>query len=133
MFQNTKFILISILVLFCFINYIHSEVVCSEDELVREIIEDLEDNGKLDCLRESNPLSPDEKPEQKTKRIAANWDSDCSFESDSESYHWKTRLEKYYGLTKGLVDVDGNPVEDDFEDQADMCEIMRALVANSMI
>ena len=133
MFQNTKFILISILVLFCFINYINSEVVCSEDELVREIIEDLEDNGKLDCLRESNPLSPDEKPEQKAKRLAANWDSDCSFESDSENFHWKTRLEKYYGLTKGLVDVDGNPVEDDFEDQADMCEIIRALVANSMI
>ena len=133
MFQNTKFILISILVLFCFINYINSEVVCSEDELVREIIEDLEDNGKLDCLRESNPLSPDEKPEQKAKRLAANWDSDCSFESDSENFHWKTRLEKYYGLTKGLVDVDGNPVEDDFEDQADMCEIIRALVANSRI
>ena len=34
-------------------------------------------------------------------------------------------------MTKGLVDVEGNPVENDFEDQADMCEIVRALVANS--
>ena len=57
------FLLISVL---CAV-YVKSEVVCSEDELVREIIEDLEDNGKLDCLRESNP-TPDEKPEQKAKR-----------------------------------------------------------------
>ena len=123
-----------VLIFLCFaitINYINSEVVCSEDELVREIIEDLEDNGKLDCLRESEPVSHDEKPEQKAKRIAANWNSDCSFESESDNFHWKSRLEKYYGLTKGLVDVDGNPVDNDFEDQADMCEIIRALVANS--
>lgn len=33
-------------------------------------------------------------------------------------------------MTKGLVDVDGNPVDTDFEDQADMCEIVRALVFN---
>jgi hypothetical protein len=119
------------LVLILFVNHIKSEVVCSEDELVREIIEDLEDNGKLDCLRESQPLTPDEKPEQKAKRLAANWNSDCSFEAESDNFHWKSRLEKYYGLTKGLVDVDGNPVDNDFEDQADMCEIIRALVANS--
>jgi hypothetical protein len=114
------------------LNTIKAEVVCSEDELVREIVEDLDDNGKLDCLRESLPSSPNETPEQKSKRIAANWNSDCSFEAESENFHWKTRLEKYYGLTKGLVDVDGNPVENDFEDQADMCEIIRALVANSI-
>ena len=115
-----------------FLNSVKAEVVCSEDELVREIVEDLEDNGKLDCIRESLPSSPNESPEQKSKRIAANWNSDCSFEAESENFHWKTRLEKYYGLTKGLVDVDGNPVENDFEDQADMCEIIRALVANSI-
>ena len=34
-------------------------------------------------------------------------------------------------MTKGLVDVDGIPVENDFEDQADMFKIIRALVANS--
>ena len=85
--------------------------------------------GKLDCLRESLPATPNETPAQKAKRLAANWDSDCSFESESENNHWKSRLEKYYGMTKGLVDVEGNPVENDFEDQADMCEIIRALVA----
>ena len=121
------------LIFFTFLIYVRNEVVCSEDELVRELVEDLEDNGKLDCLRESQPASADETPEQKSKRIAANWNSDCAFEAESENFHWKTRLEKYYGLTKGLVDVDGNPVENDFEDQADMCEIIRALVANSNI
>jgi hypothetical protein len=34
-------------------NYINSicliKVVCSEDELARELREDIEDNGKLDC------------------------------------------------------------------------------------
>jgi len=130
-FFITKLILICLLILFILPDLSNQEVVCSEDELVREIVEDLEDNGKLDCLRESSPSSPDEKPEQREKRIAANWNSDCSFEAESENFHWKTRLEKYYGLTKGLVDVDGNPVDDDFEDQADMCEIIRALVANS--
>ncbi len=126
--------------IFCLISFtfmllqnVSAEVVCSEDELVREIVEDLDDNGKLDCLRESQPPSADETPEQKSKRMAAHWNSDCSFEAESDNFHWKTRLEKYYGLTKGLVDVDGNPVEDDFEDQADMCEIIRALVANSIV
>jgi hypothetical protein len=47
--------------------------------------------------------------------------------------HWKTRLEKNYGVVRGLVDVNGNPVENDFDDQADMCEIIRALIANSII
>lgn len=131
-FKNKKAILVSCIMLCSgVINLINSEVVCSEDELVKELIEDLDDNGKLDCLRNSMPPSPDETKEQEAKRIAANWNSDCSFESESENFHWKTRLEKYYGLTKGLVDVDGNPVESDFEDQADMCEIIRALIANS--
>ena len=31
------------------------------------------------------------------------------------------------------VDVDGNPVENDFSDQADMCEIIRAMLANSKL
>ena len=131
--------LIKLLIILISIISIKTEVVCSEDELVRELIEDLEDNGnnnfnkkgKLDCLRESLPTKANETPAQKAKRLAANWDSDCSFESESENNHWKSRLEKFYGMTKGLVDVEGNPVENDFEDQADMCEIIRALVANS--
>lgn len=40
--------------------------------------------GKLDCLRESLPADPKETPEQKEIRLKANWDSDCSFESESE-------------------------------------------------
>ena len=28
------------------------EVVCSEEVLARELLEDISDNGKLDCLRE---------------------------------------------------------------------------------
>jgi hypothetical protein len=39
--------------------------------------------GKLDCLRESIG-SKDETQDQRDKRIAANWNSDCSFESGDE-------------------------------------------------
>jgi len=112
--------------------YVKSEVVCSEEELIRELLEDIEDNGKLDCLRESIP-NLNETEDEKAKRIAAEWNTDCSFEAESEKFPWKVRLEKYYGFTKGLVNVDGEPVDTDFEDQADMCEIVRALVANSKI
>ncbi len=43
---------------------------------------------------------------------------------------WFAKLQQNYGLKKGLVDVNGEPVEKDFDDQADMCEIIRALVAS---
>ena len=38
-------------------------------------------------------------------------------------------MQQNYGLKKGLVDVNGNTVDKDFTDQADMCEIIRALIA----
>ncbi len=61
-----------------------SQVVCSEDELIRELYEDIIDNGKLDCLRRSaTPNGADETEEQRKKRLAAEWNSDCSFESDN--------------------------------------------------
>lgn len=82
----------------------------------------------MDCLREIVAPS-DETPEAKKLRIAAQWDSDCSFESDSDP-HWKTRLFTNYGFSKGLVNVDGELVEDDSPDQADMCEIIRSMIAN---
>jgi hypothetical protein len=79
------FLLISIIA-------IKSEVVCSEDELVKELLEDLADNGiflnnclgKLDCLRESVPV-PGETQDQAARRKAAEWNGDCSFESESDS------------------------------------------------
>ena len=33
-------------------------------------------------------------------------------------------------MNSGLVDVDGRPVNKDFDEQADMCEIVRALAAS---
>ena len=38
-----------------FLATIQGQTICSEDQLVREIKEDLDDNGKLDCLIESLP------------------------------------------------------------------------------
>lgn len=111
----------------------NKEVVCSEFELVKEIKEDLADNGKLDCLRESLPV-PGESNEEKIKRLAANWDGDCSFESENENYPWVKRLFENYPLIRGMIDVNGNPTNDQNQpDQADMCEIIRTLIGNNMI
>jgi hypothetical protein len=111
---------------------INSQVVCSEDELIRELQEDLDDNGQLDCLRRSkSPLEAEEDSVQREMRVAAEWNGDCSFEADTDRpNNWIQQLKNNYALTKGLVDVNGEPVEVDFDDQADMCEIIRALIAN---
>ena len=89
----------------------------------------------MDCLRKSTtPNEGVENDEQRAARIAAEWNSDCSFEAKSKgSSGWLTKLMANFDLKKGLVDANGNPVEEDFEDQADMCEIVRALIANGKI
>ena len=124
----------SLIILFFFVISnsisVNSQVVCSLDELIREVYEDLIDNGKLDCLRES-VKNMEETEEQEKKRLLANWDSDCSFEAEgNQQADWQQKLKENYSLKKGLVDVDGNPVPKDFDDQADMCEMIRAFVAN---
>ena len=89
----------------------------------------------MDCLRQSVSISAgDESEEQRAKRIAAEWTSDCSFEADGTgNAAWLPKFLQTYNLKKGLVDVNGNPVTDDFDDQADMCEIVRALIANGKV
>ena len=75
-----------------------------------ELLQDIRDNGKLDCLR--RPLDPPtdriETDEQRKRRLEASWDTDCAFEAD---YDWMKPLKKYYGLRTGLVDRDGKPVD----------------------
>lgn len=81
-----------------------------------------------------SPNEGDETEEQRLKRKAAEWTSDCSFEANgSGNAAWLPKFLQNYNLKKGLVDVNGNPVEDDFEDQADMCEIVRSLIANGKV
>jgi hypothetical protein len=129
--------LILSIVLLTLVSQANTQVVCSLDELTRELREDLLDNGKLDCLRKSaSPNEANETEEQRLRRKQAEWNSDCSFEAEgSSNSHWLPKLVSVYGITdpKPLVDVDGNRVEKDFEDQADMCEIVRALIANGKI
>ncbi len=123
--------ILAIITILSSLNFLNSEIVCTEDELIREIIEDIEHNNKLDCLRESLPV-PGETPKEKNLRLKANWDSDCSFESSGEGADWVTRLEKNYLLSRGLVDVDGKPYTTNKPEQADMCEIIRALLGNGI-
>ncbi len=129
--------------LFCFIiiiiklsllSNILSVSVCTLDEFIRELQEDIEDNGKLDCLRSSVSLKGgNESQADKAKRIKANWDSECAFESEiTDGYDWRKILLDTYGINT-FVDVNGEPSSppyQDFDDQADMCEMIRALIGN---
>eukprot|EP00742_Colponemidia_sp_Colp-10_P012656 GILJ01014241.1.p1 GENE.GILJ01014241.1~~GILJ01014241.1.p1 ORF type:complete len:231 (+),score=39.67 GILJ01014241.1:27-695(+) len=108
---------------------IRADAVCSEDELITELRQDIEDNGKLDCLRDVCPPQGEEEDEMtRNKRLAAQWDSDCAFEAEGAGEaDWFAKLQNFYGV-RTLVNVEGEPVEKDFDDQADMCEIIRALL-----
>ena len=39
----------------CMYSYVKCQTVCSLDELMKELKEDINDNGQLDCLRKINP------------------------------------------------------------------------------
>lgn len=59
-----------------------------------ELKQDIEDNGMLDCLRVVEaPHSYLETEEEKNKRIASQWDSDCSFEAETD---WMTTLREVH-------------------------------------
>jgi hypothetical protein len=126
-----RFIIFITLFLY-FIQLSTSQVVCSIDELLREIREDIEDNGKLDCLR-NNIIPPNATKEQKIRIERANWNSDCSFEAEgNDQSDWQIKIKENYKLKKGLVDVNGDSIDKDYDDQADMCEIIRSFIANGL-
>lgn len=123
---------IILLLFISLVAYIHSDAVCTDLIWITELQQDIKYNGKLDCLRVPLPPPKDhtETEEETRLRIEAAWDTDCAFEA---SYDWLTPLKEKYGLKNGLVDKDGRSVETDFDDQADMCEIARALIAGGVL
>lgn len=119
-----KFYLLNFLIIFISLISIKTDSICTENMLAQEILNDLEDNGKLDCLL------PSKDPKKKEKLYT--WTSDCAFKSNMNN--WKNTLIQNYRLSKELVDVNGNTVRniEDFENQADMCIIIRSLIANGV-
>lgn len=111
---------------------VKSDSVCSAQMLITELTQDILDNGKLDCLRKPLPAPKDrtESPISKKKRIEAAWDSDCAFEAD---YDWLKIAKDKFGLRSGLVDRDGKAIDRPFKDQADMCELIRAMVFGGIV
>src|SRR5690242_7390604 len=91
--------------LMLFVSVVKSDAVCTGPTLITELLQDIVDNGKLDCLR--RPLDPPsdrvETDDQRKRRLEAAWDTDCAFEAD---YDWLKPLKKWYGLKSGLVDRD---------------------------
>ncbi len=128
------FIVVNIIFLIFYLQFSFNKAdsVCTEATLVTELIQDIKDNNKLDCLRK--PLNPPsdraESEDEKKLRLEGAWDTDCAFEAD---YDWLKTLKEIYGLKTGLVDANGKPVENDFDDQADMCEIVRAIIAGGLL
>lgn len=127
-----KILFLSLFTSMILIQTINSEVVCSEAELVQQIKEDIADNKKLDCLRESLPIQG-ETVDERAKRIAANWTGDCAFEADNPDSPWIKSLYENYPLIRGLVDVNGQPYENNRPTEADMCEIIRTFIGNNML
>ena len=100
--------------------------VCDLELLILELKQDLDDNGLLDCLREiPAPLGYNETSIERNKRLSAQWDTSCSFESTVD---WFSDLKRNYGVST-LVNVLGEPIEHNQPDQADMCEIIRSVIA----
>ena len=123
---NTTVVIITFLSLFSFIK---TDSVCDLNMLLTEINQDLADNGMLDCLRVIDPPHfVEETEDQKNLRLAAQWDTPCAFEAET---NWKDLISKNYGINQ-LVDSIGDPVAKDFDNQADMCEIVRAAVAKNI-
>ena len=85
-----KIIFKSLIFLVFLISSIYSDAVCDETTLITELKQDIADNNKLDCLRvpRDPPSDKEESENEKKLRIAAAWDSDCSFEAD---YDWVSR------------------------------------------
>ncbi len=128
-----KYSLLFILTILTFLLIIptfNTDSVCDLELFILELKQDLEDNGILDCLRRIKPPNGViETFDQKTKRLSAQWDSSCSFES---SYDWPSVLKKNYGVST-LVDEIGEPVDHNQPEQADMCEIVRASIKAGLI
>ncbi len=111
-----------IIIIATVIGQISCGAVCDLKTLVMEIKQDLADNRILDCLRQIEPLHITEETEdQRNLRLAAQWDTSCAFEA---SDRWLDKLVKHYGISN-LVDSVGDKVSKDFDNQADMCEIIR--------
>lgn len=71
------------IILYILIHKFKADALCSRSILVSELKQDIADNGRLDCKRYiPKPHGMPETIEDKNKRIAAQWDSDCSFEAD---------------------------------------------------
>ena len=127
-----KLVIFISVVLILVITNIKADSVCTTQTLISELAQDILDNGKLDCLRKPLP-APRDKPElpiEKKRRLEGAWDTDCAFEAD---YDWMKITRERFGLRTGLVDRDGKAVENPFDQQADMCELIRAMIAGGLM
>lgn len=119
------------LIILSVIYKVKTDSVCSASMLITELTQDIKDNGKLDCLKKplKAPTDRVESALEKKYRLDAAWDTDCAFEAD---YDWLKVAKDQFGLKTGLVDRDGKTVDNPFEGQADICELIRVFIAGGI-
>ncbi len=117
------------LFLVTFIKLNLSSTICSAEKLIQELIEDVQYGGKLNCLlfpkTPNNQASDGESPKEANLRIKAAWTSECAFKA---RYNWPDIAKERYGI-QNLVDVEGKPLDGPLDDQADICQLIRAFIA----
>jgi hypothetical protein len=74
--KNFSLLLTLTLSIILFTN-VYTDAVCTEKILIAELIQDIKDNGRLDCLRNPLPARKDKtESELETKRrLEAAWDT----------------------------------------------------------
>ena len=129
--MKNRLIFILIIIISFLINERLSDAVCDAETLIRELSEDVAYGGKLNCnlKQKSKPSNKEESKEEEDKRIKATWNSDCAFKAN---YDWFSIAKENYALTSLLIDEDGNTVEAPLEDQADICQLIRAMVNSNL-
>ena len=133
-------------------------LVCTAAELLEELNEDLNDNNRLDCLLQSVQATEFDENEDKQPNVSflefanlstintVNKNTIKSKEKTTNIYLWKSNCsfkaaaEKNYGiflrnypLTKGLLDVSGNPINSPSPVEATLCVMIRSLIGNNLI
>ena len=96
-YENSILNVLTIFILSLLFVDLHCSSVCDLELYILELKQDLDDNGILDCLRTIKPPNGViESPEQKNKRLAAQWDTSCAFESNLD---WASQLKRNYDIT----------------------------------
>lgn len=121
--NNTAFVLIISIIILININIIKSRTVCTCGELRRQLKAD----PKMTCLVQSEPTvgKIDETYAERSYRVNKDWsNSPCAMFVTQDIVN---EAIAYYGLPKGLVDINGKPLRDLPDNESHICVLIRSM------